>query len=139
MKLPVFLPARLETDMNATRHQLSRPQDLYLSTTQVAELEELLLARAEAVIAPELAVQPEDNCDEVDFAVANSTRDFNLRLADRERKMLGKVRVALERIRDGEYGTCVSCGEEIGFRRLQARPFADKCIDCKTTDEMIRR
>ena len=131
----------MENEMNALAERLSRPLDPYLSTLEVDELELLLSARAEAIAAdrPELELAPEDAVDDVDYANANNNRDLNLRLADRERKVLAKVQVALERICEGEYGVCQTCGEEIGFHRLRARPFTDKCIDCKTQDEMLGR
>jgi DnaK suppressor protein len=61
---------------------------------------------------------------------------MELRARDRERKLLKKIGEALDLIDDGEYGFCESCGVEIGIRRLEARPTATLCIDCKTLDEI---
>ena len=55
---------------------------------------------------------------------------------DRERKLIKKIEESLELIETGEYGFCESCGAEIGIRRLEARPTATLCIDCKTIDEI---
>ncbi|HKT31884.1 MAG TPA: TraR/DksA C4-type zinc finger protein, partial [Gammaproteobacteria bacterium] len=55
---------------------------------------------------------------------------------DRERKLIKKIDEALASLEAGEYGYCDSCGVEIGIRRLEARPTATQCIDCKTLDEI---
>ncbi|NQY42287.1 MAG: RNA polymerase-binding protein DksA [Legionellales bacterium] len=59
-----------------------------------------------------------------------------LRARDRERKLITKIDEALQAIQDDEYGYCDACGIEIGLKRLEARPTATQCIDCKTLDEM---
>lgn len=61
---------------------------------------------------------------------------LELRARDRERKLLKKIEEALQLIKDKEYGYCEVCGVEIGLRRLEARPTATLCIDCKTLDEI---
>ncbi len=61
---------------------------------------------------------------------------LELRTRDRERKLIKKITEALDMIDNDEYGYCESCGEEIGIRRMEARPTATKCIDCKTLDEI---
>lgn len=73
--------------------------------------------------------------DPTDRASLESDRNFELRIRDRERKLAGKIREALERIDEGEFGVCESCGEEIGEARLKARPVTTLCIDCKTEQE----
>jgi len=79
--------------------------------------------------------------DPSDRATLESDRNFTLRIRDRERKLIGKIKDALERIESGTYGICEECGEEISEKRLQARPVTTLCIDCKKkqeTDERIR-
>lgn len=61
---------------------------------------------------------------------------LELRARDRERKLLKKIEEALQLLTDKEYGYCEVCGVEIGLRRLEARPTATLCIDCKTLDEI---
>lgn len=61
---------------------------------------------------------------------------LELRTRDRERKLLKKIEEALQLLNDKEYGYCEVCGIEIGLRRLEARPTATLCIDCKTLDEI---
>ena len=121
------------------------PPDEYLSADEVLQLRPLLMQQAESILnnnrsaMANLTETRDADADALDLAVSESNRDFNLRLADRERRMLGKVRHALNRIQEGEYGVCESCGEPITFRRLMARPVARVCIDCKTQAEQLRR
>ncbi len=74
--------------------------------------------------------------DPNDRASQESDFTMELRTRDRERKLLKKIDESLEMIDDDEYGYCESCGVEIGIRRLEARPTANLCIDCKTLDEI---
>jgi len=74
--------------------------------------------------------------DPNDRATQESEFSLELRARDRERKLIKKIDEALNRIDIGEYGFCDSCGVEIGIRRLEARPTATLCIDCKTLDEI---
>lgn len=74
--------------------------------------------------------------DPNDRATQEETFNLELRTRDRERRLLKKIEQALQQIHDGEYGYCESCGVEIGIRRLEARPTAVLCIDCKTLDEI---
>jgi DnaK suppressor protein len=73
--------------------------------------------------------------DPTDRASLESDRNFELRIRDRERKLINKIREAIERLDEGEYGVCESCGEEIGEARLRARPVTTLCIECKTEQE----
>ncbi|MBN2060894.1 MAG: RNA polymerase-binding protein DksA [Deltaproteobacteria bacterium] len=73
--------------------------------------------------------------DPADRATLESDRNFTLRIRDRERKLIGKIKDALERIENGTYGICESCGEEISEKRLKARPVTTLCIDCKKKQE----
>lgn len=77
--------------------------------------------------------------DPTDRASLESDRNFELRIRDRERRLIGKIREALERIEDGIFGECESCEEEIGIERLRARPVTTYCIDCKTEQERKER
>ncbi|MCP3175721.1 MAG: RNA polymerase-binding protein DksA [Desulfuromonadales bacterium] len=73
--------------------------------------------------------------DPTDRASLESDRNFELRIRDRERKLILKIREAIERIEDGTFGVCENCEEEIGEARLRARPVTTLCIDCKTEQE----
>ena len=73
--------------------------------------------------------------DPTDRASLESDRNFLLRIRDRERKLIAKIKEALERIESGTFGICEVCGEEITEERLKARPVTTLCIDCKTEEE----
>lgn len=96
---------------------------------------EQLLSEAESTksyIQDESTAMPDINdraTQEEEFALALRTRD-------RERKLIRKIDKSLADIDSGDYGFCQTCGIEIGLRRLEARPTATQCIDCKTLSEM---
>ena len=77
--------------------------------------------------------------DPIDRASQEEGFNLELRTRDRERKLLKKIEQALDKIDKGDYGFCEDCGAEIGIRRLEARPTAVKCIDCKTFEEIKER
>ena len=78
----------------------------------------------------------ENPADILDRAAKEEERALELRTRDRERKLLKNVESAKSRVKDGSFGYCNACGADIGIRRLEARPTATKCIDCKTFDEI---
>jgi DnaK suppressor protein len=77
--------------------------------------------------------------DPNDRASQESDIALELRNRDRERKLIKKVNESLALIEAGDYGYCESCGVEIGLKRLEARPTASMCIDCKTLEEIRER
>lgn len=74
--------------------------------------------------------------DPNDRATQESEFSLELRTRDRERKLIKKIEETLNHIDNHDYGYCEACGVEIGIRRLEARPTATLCIDCKTLDEI---
>ncbi|MBN2689217.1 MAG: RNA polymerase-binding protein DksA [Gammaproteobacteria bacterium] len=74
--------------------------------------------------------------DPIDLASQQEAFSLDLKQSDRARKLIRRIDDALERLGASEYGYCVDCGADIGVRRLEARPIALKCIDCKTFDEI---
>ena len=74
--------------------------------------------------------------DPADRASQEEEFSLELRTRDRERKLIKKIDSTLELIENDDYGYCDTCGVEIGIRRLEARPTATQCIDCKTLDEI---
>jgi DnaK suppressor protein len=87
----------------------------------------------------QLTEEKENLPDSIDLASVESQRDFSIRMKDRERKLIHKIRGALKRLDEDEYGECIVCGEEIGEARLLARPVTTHCIDCKTEAEQQER
>nr|WP_234985286.1 RNA polymerase-binding protein DksA [Oceanospirillum multiglobuliferum] len=77
--------------------------------------------------------------DPADRATQEEEFSLELRTRDRERKLIKKINEALEDIDSKDYGYCESCGIEIGIRRLEARPTATLCVDCKTLAEIKER
>ncbi len=95
---------------------------------------ETLLAEASGTVSGMTDEKPTFP-DPTDRAAMESDRNFTLRIRDRERKLIGKIREALERLEHGTYGICDSCGESISVKRLKARPVTTQCIECKTEEE----
>ena len=83
-----------------------------------------------------LKTKGETYADPVDRASQEEEFAFELRTRDRERKLINKIAASLEQIKQDDYGYCYACGIEIGVKRLEARPTATHCIDCKTLDEI---
>ncbi len=83
-----------------------------------------------------LKTKGETYADPIDRASQEEEFAFELRTRDRERKLTNKISISLDKIKNDDYGWCDSCGDEIGIKRLEARPTATHCIDCKTLDEI---
>ena len=78
----------------------------------------------------------ENYSDPIDRASQEEEFNLKLRERDRDRKLIKKIEEALSRLKDGNYGFCDECGSDIGIRRLEARPTATQCIECKTIAEI---
>jgi len=119
-----------------------RKGEAYMNNKQVAHFHEILEAwkhelmeevdRTVHHMQDEAANFPDPN----DRATQESEFSMELRTRDRERKLIKKIDESLANLEREEYGYCESCGVEIGVRRLEARPTASLCIDCKTLDEI---
>lgn len=96
---------------------------------------EILEAQEKAV--KEMAAEGADASfsDPADRASYEEDKTIQLRIKDREGKLLAKIDETLKRIERGEYGICEECGEEIPFERLLARPVTTLCVECKTEQE----
>ncbi len=105
---------------------------------QLQQKREDILSEAGKTLS-EMTDQNQNVPDPNDRATIESGRSFELRIRDRERKLLSKIEEALQRVEDGEYGICEDCGDEIGLKRLEARPVTTLCIDCKTAQETKER
>ena len=96
-----------------------------------------LIEKARRAMSGDIHLDPNDFPDEIDTASSESGLAFIGRLRERERVLIQKIDIALEKIEDGTYGVCASCDEDIGVQRLMARPVADLCIDCKSQQERL--
>ncbi len=87
----------------------------------------------------EMTVTDERLADSTDLASFQSDRNFELRIRERERKLIAKMHDAIIKIDNGTYGICENCDEEIAEKRLIARPVTTLCIQCKTEQEKIEK
>ncbi|MBI5375104.1 MAG: RNA polymerase-binding protein DksA [Candidatus Schekmanbacteria bacterium] len=110
--------------------------DKYSEIKKILELRKSeILKDVEGAFSSSLHSETEAYPDLTDLASAESDRNFTIRIRERERNLLKKIDQALEQIRNGNFGICEGCGEEIGIKRLMARPVATLCIKCKTEAE----
>ena len=116
-----------------------RKRDLEKFRKLLVAQRDLLLGNAQKTLSGDIHLDPDDFPDEIDTASSEQNLAFQGRLREREHGLLGKINEALERIDQGIFGECESCGEDIGLRRLQARPVATLCIDCKGEQEKLER
>ena len=77
--------------------------------------------------------------DPTDRAALEADRNFMLRIRDRESKLIKKIKKTLNRIENGTFGICETCGDDIGIKRLTARPVTTQCIECKTKAEALEK
>lgn len=120
------------------------PEEEYMNEDQLAFFRELLVKQQDELIenASNTAIElkkHETAPDPADRATQEEEYALELRTRDRERKLLHKIDSALDRIARKDFGWCEKCGEEIGIRRLEARPTAELCIDCKEIAERQER
>ena len=106
--------------------------------TLLSERLDTLLTEANRTVSV-MTDQGQNFPDPTDRASMESDRNFELRIRDRERKLIGKIKEALDRIEQGTFGICEECGEEISVNRLKARPVTTLCIDCKKKQESEER
>lgn len=124
---------------------VEKKDEEYMNESQKAYVEAILLAwrkslmeevdRTVTLLKDEAGNFP----DAADRASQEEEFSIELRTRDRERRLIKKIEDALERLSDEDFGYCEACGIEIGLKRLEARPTATLCIDCKTLSEIKER
>lgn len=112
-----------------------RKQDTEEIKKLLQEQKQNLLDTAKRTLESDLGIAVDDLPDEMDLASAEYDHSVNFRLRGREKALLKKIDMALERMENGEYGICEECGEEITAKRLKARPVTTLCIRCKQEQE----
>ncbi|SDL62441.1 RNA polymerase-binding protein DksA [Pseudomonas indica] len=123
---------------------LQQPPEAYMNEAQQAFFKDLLLRQRESLRSridgefDELREQDRP-ADDVDLASREEQRQWQLRLLEREKKLLDKIDEALERLARGEYGWCAETGEPIGLQRLLLRPTATLCIEAKERQEQLEK
>lgn len=124
---------------------VEKPGEEYMNEQQLAHIEKILLAWRQSLMeeVDRTVTHMKDEAanfpDLSDRASQEEEFNIELRTRDRERKLIKKIEDALERLRNADFGYCEACGVEIGMRRLEARPTATLCIDCKTLSEIKER
>lgn len=98
-----------------------------------------LINSAQATRESGMVFDTDDLPDEVDLASSEADQSMLLLLRDRERTLVKKIDKALAKIENSTYGICESCDEEIGFKRMEARPVTDLCIRCKEEQERMEK
>lgn len=139
---PKARPRASRTEPGAYTPYKARKGEEYMGPKQVEHFRQILLNwkrelmeevdRTVHHMQDEAANFPDPN----DRATQESEFAMELRTRDRERKLIKKIEEALNHLDSGDYGYCEQCGVEIGIRRLEARPTATLCIDCKSLDEI---
>ena len=97
-----------------------------------------LLSHADDTVTG-MTKQKENFPDPTDRASHEANRSFELRIRDREHKLIKKIRKTLVRIDNGTFGICETCEEEISLKRIQARPVTTQCIECKKREEDMEK
>ena len=117
----------------------------YMNEKQRAHIEQILLAWRQSLMeevdrtVSHMKDEAANFPDPSDRASQEEEFSIELRTRDRERKLIKKIEDGLERLKEDDFGYCEACGIEIGLRRLEARPTATLCIDCKTLSEIKER
>lgn len=126
---------------NFTPYQTQEGEE-YMSDAQLAHFRKILMDWKQDLMEEvdrtvhHMQEDAANFADPSDRATQEEEFSLELRARDRERKLIKKIDQTIERINQGDYGYCDSCGVEIGIRRLEARPTATLCIDCKTLAEI---
>ena len=127
---PDYRPSEEEEFMSPLQLEYFRQKLLRWRAELLAESSETLQhLKEESLSEPDLT----------DRASLETERSIELRTRDRERKLISKIESALQRIEDGIYGVCETCGEAIDVERLRARPVTTLCIQCKADQEAEER
>jgi DnaK suppressor protein len=130
--------------MGITPYQEAAGEE-YMNEKQLAHIERILLAWRQSLMeevdrtVSHMKDEAANFPDPSDRASQEEEFSIELRTRDRERKLIKKIEDALERLRNDDFGYCEACGIEIGLKRLEARPTATLCIDCKTLSEIKER
>ena len=134
-------PSSTERFSNFTPYQ-SKEGEEYMSDAQMAHFRKILMDWKQDLMEEvdrtvhHMQEDAANFADPSDRATQEEEFSLELRARDRERKLIKKIDQTIDRIDQNDYGFCDSCGVEIGIRRLEARPTATLCIDCKTLAEI---
>ena len=134
--------AKPRSGLKQFKAYISKKNEKYMSKSQILHFKKILndwkveLSSELSRTVTHMQTDVTSYADPNDRASQESEMALELRNRDRERKLIKKINETLKNIDEDEYGYCLGCGEEIGLNRLQARPTATLCIDCKTLQEI---
>lgn len=140
--MPTNKSTNTESAVDAFEPYKEKKGEEYMNENQQAHFNDMLLAWKKELMeeVDKTVTHMKDDAtnfpDPSDRASQEEEFALELRTRDRERKLIKKIDESLKDMESGEYGFCETCGVEIGIRRLEARPTATQCIDCKELDEM---
>ena len=112
---------------------MTKKREDYFKKLLTKRLDDLLVEANKTVTG--MTGQGENFPDPTDRASLEADRNFTLRIRDRERRLIVKIKNALDRLDNGTFGICEECGEDISDKRLKARPVTTLCINCKKKQE----
>lgn len=121
---------------------IPEPGEEYMNEKQLQHFRNILLAWKQSLMeevdrtVDHMKEDATNFSDPADRATQEEEFALELRARDRERKLIRKIEKTIARLDEGDYGYCDACGIEIGLQRLEVRPTAELCIDCKTTQEI---
>ena len=139
------MPENQQKTQNTFTPYVEKDAEEYMNENQGEHFRQILLAWKQELMEEvdrtvhHMKEDASNYADPSDRATQEEEFSLELRTRDRERKLIKKIDKTLDRITDDDYGFCDSCGVEIGIRRLEARPTATLCIDCKTLAEIKER
>jgi DnaK suppressor protein len=110
-------------------------QEMILKFKSMFEEQRKNLVYSHEVVNEDFFVQKDDLLDDADITTSEMETEMRMRLRSREALFLKKIDEALVRIADGKFGACGDCGDDIDFKRLEARPTATLCVSCKEEQE----
>lgn len=114
-------------------------KDTLMNLQSVLVEQRQLLLNNNKMLRIDYTTADDERRDEVDLAMNDTQQGMSMRLGNRESLYFKKIEEALLRIQEGTYGLCNSCGGEIGLKRLEVRPTAELCIECKEAEEKKER
>jgi len=136
------MPSSAKVPEHSFKPYKAKKGEEYMSDAQLAHFSEILNAWKDELMAEvdrtvgHMKDEAANFPDPADRATQEEEFSLELRARDRERKLIKKIDESLDKVSSGDYGYCETCGVEIGLKRLEARPTATQCIDCKSLDEI---
>lgn len=136
------MPSSAKVPEHTFKPYKAKKGEEYMNDAQLAHFSQILNAWKDELMAEvdrtvgHMKDEAANFPDPADRATQEEEFSLELRARDRERKLIKKIDESLDKVSNGDYGYCETCGVEIGLKRLEARPTATQCIDCKSLDEI---